>query len=352
MRTNETGRPRLVAVGGFLGAGKTTLIAAAARELTRRGVRCAAVVNDQGEALVDGATLRAGGLDTSEVTGGCFCCRFTDMMDAVEGLRMHQPEVIFLEPVGSCTDLWATVMRPLRQEFAGLFRPGPLSVVVDPRRARALLGEGADEDMAFLFRKQLEEADLIVVTHGDTGEECPELGAARVRRVSGRTGEGVAAWLDEVLGEFDGSGGRRLEIDYERYARAEAALVWLNLEARVECRPGLEPVRVLGPLVEEMEAGLRAAGVGIVHLKAADSCESGYLKAALRGYGEEPEVEGDLTASPAGRHELLVNLRATGEPESVREVVGRAVGRLPGRVSGLKVACFRPGAPRPEKGRG
>ena len=55
-------RPLLVFVGGFLGAGKTTLILAGARELERRGFRTAAILNDQGDSLVDTQLARAQGL--------------------------------------------------------------------------------------------------------------------------------------------------------------------------------------------------------------------------------------------------------------------------------------------------
>ena len=46
-------RPWIAIVGGFLGAGKTTLILAAAKELERRGIRSAVILNDQGNELVD-----------------------------------------------------------------------------------------------------------------------------------------------------------------------------------------------------------------------------------------------------------------------------------------------------------
>jgi G3E family GTPase len=45
--------PHLIVVGGFLGAGKTTLILAAARLLAARGLSSAIILNDQGESLVD-----------------------------------------------------------------------------------------------------------------------------------------------------------------------------------------------------------------------------------------------------------------------------------------------------------
>ena len=56
---------RLHLVGGFLGSGKTTAIAAAAKLLMAQGLRVGVVTNDQGKYLVDtaffAAARRAGG---------------------------------------------------------------------------------------------------------------------------------------------------------------------------------------------------------------------------------------------------------------------------------------------------
>ena len=100
-------------VGGFLGAGKTSLILAAARVLERQGLRAAAILNDQGDDLVDTRIAREHGLAADQVAGGCFCCRFSDLLEAAERLEAYEPDVIFAEAVGSCTDLAATVLRPL-----------------------------------------------------------------------------------------------------------------------------------------------------------------------------------------------------------------------------------------------
>ena len=98
-------KPWVVLVGGFLASGKTTLILAAARELERRGLRSAMVWNDQGNDLVDSHYAALSGTHSGEVTGGCFCCRLSQLIDAIHDLRAHAPDVIFAEPVGSCTDL-------------------------------------------------------------------------------------------------------------------------------------------------------------------------------------------------------------------------------------------------------
>ena len=341
-------RPTLVFVGGFLGAGKTTLILAAAKELERRGLGTAAILNDQGDSLVDTELTRVNGINAKEVTRGCFCCRFSDLMSKAEQLRAHSPDVIFAEPVGSCTDISATTLQPIRCAHRGDYDLAPFTVLVDPARARMLLGPHADPDLAFLFQKQIDEADLVCFTKSDLYPEPPELTATAARQLSAKTGQGVSAWLDELLSGKLAVASRVLDIDYEQYARAEAALAWLNLEATLQLDTALSPALLLGPLLDRLNEQLRAAGIPIVHLKAIDDTSEGFVKAAVCATGQEPAVEGALDASPALRHQLLLNLRACGLPERVRDIVESEINRLGGVVTGLQISCFSPAAPRPE----
>lgn len=337
-------RPHLVIVGGFLGAGKTTLILAAARLLAGRGIRSAIILNDQGESLVDTELARSSGFHAGEVTGGCFCCRFSDLIRIAEQLRAHSPTVIFAEPVGTCTDLSATILQPIQQNYSNAFQLAPLTLLVDPHRAQQL----QDPDIAFLFQKQLEEADLVCFTKSDLYPEPPRLAGVSARQISARTGRGVAAWLDEIMSGRLALGGTILEIDYARYAQAEAALAWLNAEADFTCDPPLSPAMLLGPLLDRLDRELTRANIPIVHLKALDRTPAGSLKAALCANGEEPSVEGALDASSAINHRLLINLRAAGRPEPVRAIVESALESLPGRMSGRRIQCFSPAAPKPE----
>jgi len=341
-------RPLLLFVGGFLGAGKTTLILAAARELERRGFRTAVILNDQSDSLVDTQLTRSQGMAAGEVTGGCFCCRFSELMRVVDELRTHQPHVIFAEPVGSCTDISATTLQPIRSAFLGDYQLAPFTVLVDPARARNLLVPGADPDLAFLFRKQLEEADLVCFTKSDLYPDTPELPGTSTRQVSAKTGQGVAAWLDELLSGELAAGTRVLDIDYEQYARAEASLAWLNLDATLQLEIPQSPAMLLGPLLDRLDTQLTAAGIPIVHLKATDDTPEGFLKAAVCANGQMPSVEGALDASPAQQHHLLVNLRAAAAPEPVREIVEAEFARLGAGVTHLRISCFQPAAPRPE----
>jgi CobW/HypB/UreG, nucleotide-binding domain len=341
-------RPWIVLVGGFLGAGKTTLILAAARELQRRGLRSAMVWNDQGKDLVDSRYAELSGMYSGEVTGGCFCCRLSELIDAIGALRAHAPDVIFAEPVGSCTDLSATVLRPLL-EYSDTYQLSPLTVLVDPVRARTMLHAGADPDMRFLFDKQLQEADLVCFTKADLYPDHPETTAPHVRQLSAKTGQGVAAWLNEILSGTIATGDQSLVIDYEEYARAEAALTWLNLRA-VFAPPGsLSPAMLLGPLLDRLDSVLTAEQISIAHLKAIVTSPTGFLKAAICGNGQEPTVEGDLNASPAARLELLLNLRAVGEPSQVRKIVERELHDFDCGLRLCVIDSFSPAAPVPER---
>ncbi len=340
--------PVLIPLGGFLGAGKTTLILSAARYLHSKGLKAAAILNDQGSELVDTRFVQSRGVDSDQVTGGCFCCRFSELIEAAERVRTFEPAVIFAEAVGSCTDISATTLQPLKLHYSDRLRLAPYSVLVDPGRASELTEPHADADLSFLFRKQIEEADLICFTKSDLHTTFPELSAAPVRYLSPLTGEGVPAWLDEVLAGHIEPAARILELDYERYARAESSLAWFNCRAAVTLNPALSPAQLIGPFLDSLDAALTAANLRIAHLKLIDTAASGYLKASVVSNGAEPGIEGVLDASPSAHHELLVNVRATGLPEELQRVIERQLSSIPGEVEIGFLQCFSPAAPNPE----
>ena len=356
MRSNSPAkRPWVVIVGGFLGSGKTSLILAASRMLEQRGLRCAVILNDQGDELVDMRHAEARGVLARAVTGGCFCCRFSGLMEIMDELRTTDPDVIFAEPVGSCTDISATVLGPLLEQF-DRYRLAPFSVLVDPARSAELSSEEADSDLAFLFQKQLQEADLVCMSKADLYPDPAGIPGLNVdgpspaaRHLNAKTGQGVQEWLDEILFGSLEAGTTTLEIDYARYARAEASLAWLNLRFVLELASPLSTALVVGPFIDRLDDALAQAGISIVHLKVFDSSATGWLKAALCANGEEPRVEGNLDASTVSRHELLVNLRAKGDPAEVRGIVEAQLRQLEGEALDMRLDCFSPAAPKPER---
>jgi hypothetical protein len=340
--------PWVIIVGGFLGAGKTTLLLAAAEELRRRGLRPALILNDQGEDLVDTKYAGLHELATREVTGGCFCCRFSSLMRAMDGLEDQSPDVILAEPVGSCTDLAATILQPLR-EYAESYRVAPFTVLVDPAMAATMLCDDADPHLRFLFTKQLQEADLVCLTKTDAYPEPTPLDGRSVRRISAKTGAGVAAWLDEVMSGTLSSGTRLLEIDYQQYAAAEAALAWLNLQTTVQLPEPIAPAEFLLRFLNKLGTGLDANGIYVVHLKAIAQTPGGFAKAAICFNGQKPNVEGMLDAAPFSSHELLLNLRAVGPAAEVQSIVQTHLDKAGSTPSGVRIASFHPAPPKPER---
>jgi G3E family GTPase len=77
-------------VGGYLGAGKTTLVNHLLRH--SQGRRIAVLVNDFGELAIDAELIEARDGDMLQLAGGCVCCSFgSDLLAALLRLRDMQP---------------------------------------------------------------------------------------------------------------------------------------------------------------------------------------------------------------------------------------------------------------------
>lgn len=361
----NAGTARYFMIGGFLGAGKTTAVAALAQRLVRDGLRVGLITNDQGSELVDTAMLRARGFATEEIAGGCFCCRFNSLVDAAGKLdAATRPDAFVAEPVGSCTDLVATVTYPLRRIYGDRFRVAPLSVLVDPVRAEQVFGLAParkfSDKVLYIWRKQAEEADLLVITKTDL------LDAARLERlrarlaeefpgkdivaVSVRTGAGVEAWFERVLG---GEQVARpvMAVDYDLYAEGEALLGWLNATVAVS-GPSFDANALLRSLADDLRQ--RLGDAEIAHLKMTFSPDAGLgdiAAVSLVRSDYVPELSLTLDG-PAESGQLILNLRAEADPADLRAAVEAAVAALPQRLTGLTARLehaeqFRPGRPTP-----
>src|SRR6516162_11712281 len=229
-------RLRFIMLGGFLGAGKTTAMTRLARQYLQRGQRVGLVTNDQAQDLVDTNSLRSQGFPVQEVAGACFCCKFDDLLTQVETLATNErPDVILAEPVGSCTGLVATVVQPLKDLYGDRFQVAPYAVLFKPSHGLRILrnepNAGFSPKAAYIFRKQLEEADAILINRIDELQPAnlaeltdlleQQFPATPVLPVSAKTGQGFDA-VTELLDQ-DGNFGRKiLDIDYDTYAEGEA----------------------------------------------------------------------------------------------------------------------------------
>ncbi len=313
------------------------------------GRRVGIILNDQGGELVDTRLAEAAGLAAQEITGGCFCCRFSEFIAAAERFAGNgAPEFILAEPVGSCTDLSATILQPIKRYYGDRFKLAPLTVLVDPARAEELSRPEADPLVAYLFRKQIAEADLVRFSKADLCQSFPALPGVNARPLSAHTGAGIAEWLDEVLSGEITVGARLLEIDYARYAEAEASLGWLNWRGELRPERPLTPAAISGPLLASLNHLLTGAAIAIAHLKIFAQSANGYVRAGICRNGDAPSVDGRLDAPPASRYTLTINLRAAGDPEALRAAVDRALRDIPGRFRVDHLEAFRPSPPVPE----
>jgi Ni2+-binding GTPase involved in maturation of urease and hydrogenase len=356
--------PHYIMIGGFLGAGKTTAILRAAEHLSGTGRRVGLIMNDQSESLVDTAVARSREFPVEEIAGGCFCCRFNSLVEAAGRLSAEaRPDVFLAEPVGSCTDLSATVALPLQQMYGDRYSIAPLSVLVDPDRALRVLGAerggSFSPKVLYVYGKQLEEADIIVINKVDRvsavrvaalravlEERYP---AADIVELSAREGVGVGPWLDVLLAASPS--GRVLDIDYDTYAEGEALLGWLNCTARLSggIVDGDELIQAAASRVHRDLAG---DGVEIAHLKMTLSPEGGGGIAVVNAVRTDgpPELAFALDAQlDAG--EITLNLRGETDPERLEQAVRRALSEeARARQVSLDVTHlerFRPGRPVP-----
>ena len=176
--------PRLpvIAVTGFLGAGKTTLIRALLD--MPEGANTAVVVNEYGEVGVDHALLRSSSDVTVLLGNGCLCCSVrTDLQETLRGLFADRAR-------GAVPSFERVVI-----ETSGLADPGPVLQTFATDRALgrefhlqalvtvidAVNGESNIERMPEA-RKQAALADRIVVTKGDLADD------ARTSRLVDRLG--------------------------------------------------------------------------------------------------------------------------------------------------------------------
>lgn len=356
-------------IGGFLGAGKTTAMGKLARHLTDKGLRVGLITNDQAGGLVDTKLMRSQGFATEEIAGGCFCCRFNTLVDAAAKLNdATKPDVFIAEPVGSCTDLVATVTYPLRRMYGSNFTVAPLSVLVDPVRARRVMGldqgGGFSSKVTYIYKKQLEEADVIVINKREllSAEELDQLidameeafPEAWVTSVSARHEAGLEPWFDAMLKETQGSRSA-MEVDYEVYADGEALLGWLNATITLKAEDEFEANDYLKALATDVQSRLQSLGAEVAHLKMTYSPDDGIAgeiaSVNLVRNDNVPET-GMALDEPSTGGQLIINLRAEADPESLVANVRAALDALRQAFPTVTATLdheehFRPGKPVP-----
>jgi len=335
---------RLHLVNGFLGSGKTTAIIEACRQHMARGERVGVVTNDQGRHLVDTALMRAGAIPAVQVTGGCFCCAYDQLLDVLTSLNNDaRPDVIYAESVGSCADLIATVARPLlAQPHLGMVCTS-LSVFADVRLLlHWLQGDPLpfSDEVTYILDRQLDEAGVLVLNKADLldGARLATLEHLAQARVPGRpillqdslSAASVGAWVALIEAGGAPVPGLAEPISYDRYDEGVGRLAWVErvLFASIsgDARSPLET------LVDALVAVLAQAGIAIAHLKLLARSASGSHRISVTAADEGdwarglPPMDGPLT--------VILNARLQCSRQQAAEAIDLGIARA-GEHSGI-----------------
>ncbi len=348
-------------VSGFLGSGKTTAIAAACNRLKTMGYRTAAVANDQGKTLVDSLYFSSAGVHSAAVTGGCFCCRYDDLLGAIESLVDEGPlDVVFAEAVGSCTDVVATVVNPLLRDLHASSRPASYSVFCDIQQiGQWLSGVGLpfSDEICYIFEKQLEEASMIVINKADLlpSDSAQRIAAMAQARFpakhlllqSSLAPTGVDNWISAIRsGRLPGP--EPVAVDYERYGAGEARLAWYNGTITATAASDLAAVTetFVSALCDRIDE--RAFPIG--HLKLQLLGFPRPIKLSFTATSEAREV---TIPSPIGPEIVMVlNARIECDAEELRAMVQASLTDAVAVHPDLRwlvenEECFHPAFPRP-----
>lgn len=354
-------RTRLIVVGGFLGSGKTTLLQQIARRYSEQGISVGTITNDQAAGLVDTALFRGCACCVREVAGSCFCCNFHGFEAAMQSLIDQGAEIILAEPVGSCTDLAATIMQPLKDRRPDI-NLAPFTVLVSPDHVREALGEcesAMHPSALYILRLQMAEADRLLVNKIDLMNTEERTDLVRLLReafpgrdigeISARSGDGIDAWLASLMPD-SGAGSHIVEVDYDRYAEGEAVLGWLNAVVHLEAVEAeadfWEPIITL---MRTLHGDFRERRAPIGHVKAVVESVSEQRVANLTSL-DGGIAAPDQTPLRGGQAKLILNARVQMPAAALKSIVLGAIAALSGptvRVVATEVCCLTPGRPQP-----
>ena len=350
---------KLFLVGGFLGSGKTTAIVNASQYLIKKDLRVAVITNDQGDQQVDSALVKSFGIPAAEVANGCFCCNYDQLDKHIHSfIENIQPDIIFAESVGSCTDLVATVAKPFVREMPGC--SVIISVFADATLFLSLF-EGRvnfiSENVQYIYKKQLEEADVLVINkidllassevaaiHKHLENEFPE---KTILYQNSFEENSIEKWMD-VLEQFEPLSRASLDIDYDMYADGEAQLAWLD-ESMTIVSSQKNAVMIAKKIITQIDHDIKEKKLTIGHLKFFIETTDGKKKISITSSLPlsfyKPEENDTLQAH------LLINARVQTEPAVLQQIVNDTLKQMVQKhdcnIMVEKWSAFKPGYPKP-----
>lgn len=349
----------LYLVNGFLGSGKTTAIANACRLLTEHNIKVAVITNDQGMHQVDEIFMQQFSPFVSSVSNGCFCCRYNELEEKIMALSAANPEIIFAESVGSCTDIVATIIKPFAKKYNNV--KIVLTAFADAALVYSLMKGTScfiEESVQYIFKKQLEEADIIILNKADllTPDELAFAKSMFTSTYPGKklivqnamNNEDVSSWL-QILAEFPYKAQRQsLSIDYNVYGEGEALLAWLDSTISIHTVQQVA-VDIAILLSQKIHEKILAHDLTIGHLKFLLSDDTWNKKISYTTFHQlhAPDVE-----MYSCKHlNVMINARVQTTATLLQEIISNTIHEVMMengcRIVVHELRSFTPGFPKP-----
>lgn len=254
---------------------------------------------------------------------------YTQLASHIESLsRKGQSEIIFAESVGSCTDLIATVIKPLHKftqaesVVLSVFADAGLLASFFLKHRKFFIGK-----INYIYDKQLEEADILVVSKIDTLkddqlEALQKAMASKFRHKiilyqNSRDPEHLQLWLSTLSNFIPESSRQSLSIN-DDYAAGEAEMAWFDGELKIESQrnnAGEIGIQLINHIFQNLKAHKAAIG----HLKFLIHNREEKIKVSFTSLQEEKKYS--ALVSDSKEMMLLINARVETDPDSLEKII-------------------------------
>ncbi len=338
---NAPDQIRFMVVSGFLGAGKTTTMIALGEYMDKNHGHIGLIANDLGANLVDTNLTQTSGCTVEEIASGCICYQMDNTIDKIRRLKDRDGCVFVMSDIPGCgVGALDHTYHRLADDCADWITLSPFMGVVDPERLRMLLPEKADinlpEELVYLMKLQLEEADLVVLNKTDLLDEdeiardvafleeaCPDV---PVMAISALEKTGIPELADYLTTHTSALKNFSVRDD-EKFAEAETKLTWYNRRMFFKTLDGgkIDCNAVVDDIIENIRMGLIERKRNVPHLKTFATAGVGdFNKCSLIGVDYDIEHT-QLFIRDHKKFSMIINARAVCESRPLARIVDDAI---------------------------
>lgn len=326
---------------GFLGSGKTTTMMALTDYFTEHHGKAAMISNDLGgPGLADNRMAKLRGCRASELTGDCICYQTENLVNRLNSLfEQDGCELVLSDIPGFGVGALDHVYHKLSKEYQGQFPLAPFTVLCEPQTVHALMKQ-AGKDLAYIFKSQLSEADLIVLNKCDLLSDSDRVQLLEYLRkeypqadciaISAITGEGLETLSQKLIhGEasmhrpdlsYGGTEFQKVIGQFSEYNTQYYAVVCCNT---------FDGNAYLKDLAREIQTEIcKVPGGEIPHLKLlAWTPEGDYGKADILGINRKIEAA-QLFQAPCTEIAVVLNTSAVCKSDLLDQIITGSIERV------------------------